>query len=444
MKTSRKLFSMILLLALMLSFAAPVYAFDGRTGDNMTIKEGEVINDDLYIGAQTLTMNGTIKGDLIVGAQTVTINGTVEGDLIAGAQTVIINGTVGDDARVFAAAVQLGPQARVGGDLIAMSASVEARQGSAVASDFVTGSGQSLLAGEVGGDVLAGTNALEIRGPVTGDVRAYVNVNPETASATPMNMYLSNSPVTIPAVKPGLTLGDGASIGGNLDYTSSVELAIPAGIVAGKINRIEPTTVVEGRPVTPRTPTSAERVAKWGFSVMRSMVVLVLFGLLLVWLFPAFMRRLPDNLKTQPLISLGWGSILFAAVFFGVLVIIMATILLAVFGLGWNIFWLGWLLLTALGVTFLLVTSYLTKVVVGDAIGKWILSRLNPALASHKVWPMVVGVASLVLVIGLLRFPLLPLGFFAWLVNFVVILFGLGALWMWLRSAWAARKVTAS
>ena len=444
MKPFQKLFSLVLLLAVMLSFAAPAHAFDGRSGDQVTIQEGDVINDDLYIGAQTLTMNGTVKGDLIVGAQTVYINGTVEGDLIAGAQTVIINGTIGDDARTFAAAVQVGSQAQIGGDLIAMGASVEVRQSSTVAADLVTGSGQTLLAGEVGGDVLAGTNALEIRGPVKGDVKAYVNINRETAGAAPMNMYLSNSPVTIPAVKPGLTLSDGASIGGNLDYTSDVELAIPAGIVAGKISRIEVSREVQGRPVAPRTPTSAERVADWGFGVIRSMVVLVLFGLLLGWLFPALMKLLPENLKAQPLISLGWGSILFAVVFFGLLVIILATILLAVFGLGWNIFWLGWLLLSALGITFLLVTSYLTKVVVGDAIGKWILGRFNPALVSHKVWPMVVGVAALVLGIGLLRFPLLPLGFFAWLVNFAVILFGLGAIWMWLRSAWASRKVTVS
>ena len=138
--------------------------------------------------------------------------------------------------------------------------------------------------------------------------------------------------------------------------------------------------------------------------------------------------------------SLGWGAILYAAVFFGVLAIILVTALLALIGLRWNIFWLGWLALSALGIVFMLVTSYLTKVVVGEAIGKWMLTRINSPLAQHKIWPMVFGVAALVLVIGLLRFPLLPLGFFGWLLNFVVILFGLGALWMWGRAAWSGRK----
>ena len=56
---------------------------------------------------------------------------------------------------------------------------------------------------------------------------------------------------------------------------------------------------------------------------------------------------------------------------------------------------------------------------------------------------MVVGVVVIVMGIGLLSFPLLPFSFFGWLVNFVVILFGLGALWMWLRNAWVARKAAA-
>lgn len=436
----RKLVAVFLLLAVMLGYATPAHAFDGRGGDQMVIQAGEVIEDDLYIGAQTLTMNGTVKGDLIVGAQTVIINGTVEGDLIAGAQTVVINGSVGDDARVFAAAIQIAEAASIGGDLVAMGASVETKTGSRVAADLVSGSGQVYLAGEVGGDVLAGTGGLELRGPVGGDVKAYVNINQDTASAGPMNMYLSNSPVTIPSMRPGLHVGDKASIGGDLLYTGTLDVAIPAGIVAGEVTRVEPTsTEINGQPA-PRVQTDGEKVLEWFFGMLRSIVTLILFGLLLGWLFPRFMRLLPENLKTQPLVSLGWGSILYAAVFFGVLVIILLTIMLALIGLRWNIFWLGWLLLTALGTAFLFATAYLSKVVVGEAIGKWLLGRVRPALAEHRYWPMLAGVTLLVVVIGLLRFPLLPIGFFGWLVNFLVILFGLGALWMWLRNAWAARK----
>ena len=54
------------------------------------------------------------------------------------------------------------------------------------------------------------------------------------------------------------------------------------------------------------------------------------------------------------------------------------------------------------------------------------------ALAEHRYWPMVVGVLITVAVIALLSFPLIP-GFLGGLLNFAVVLFGLGALWLWGR-----------
>jgi len=440
MKTISKLFAILSLLAILLSFATPAYAFDGRSGEDIVINQGEVINDDLYIGARSLTLNGTVKGDLIVGAQTVIINGVVEGDLIAGAQTIVVNGTVGHAARLFAAAMQVGEGASIGSDLVAMGASVEVKAGSTVGADLVTGSAQALLAGEIGRNVLAGTHALELRGPVGGSVRAYVDANAETAGEQPLNLYMTDIPITLPAVKPGLTIAQGARIAGNLLYSSSVDLSFPAGVVAGKITRQEVVVRETGTTVTVQPPTAAEQVGKWAFGLLRTAITLILFGLLLGWLFPKFMKVLPENLRAQPITSLGWGAILYAAVFFTVLAVILATVLLALIGLRWNVVGLGWLILSGLGIAFLFATAYLSKIVVGEAIGKWILGSVWPSLAEHRVWPMVTGVVVLVLVIGLLRFPLLPLGFFGWVLSFVVVLFGLGALWVWGRNAWASRK----
>jgi len=53
---------------------------------------------------------------------------------------------------------------------------------------------------------------------------------------------------------------------------------------------------------------------------------------------------------------------------------------------------------------------------------------------------MVIGVTITVAVIALLSFPLIP-GFLGWLLNFAVILFGLGALWLWGRERMAGRLI---
>ncbi len=445
MKHTQRILSALMLLALFtLAFATPAHAFDGRTGNDVTIQAGEVINDDLYVSAETFTLDGTVKGDVIVVAQTLIINGSVEGSLIAAGQTVVVNGTVANSARIFGAALQLGANAKVGGDVIAMGASVEAQAGSTIGRDLVIGSAQALLAGDVAGKVLAGTNALELRGSVGGNVQAYVNATEQGNSAPPMNMYMTNVPITLPSVKPGLTVAKDARIAGNLQYSSSMDLPIPSGVVAGKVTRVAPQ--VDSRTVNVQ-PTSAQKVGTWALDLFRLMLTLVLFGLLLGWLFPKFMKALPENLKRQPLLSLGWGAVAWATFFFTLLAIVLLMIVGAVLfgfltlgGLSGTIVTLGILSLLALTIGFILATSYLTKIVVGETLGKWMLARVKPELAEHKFWPMIVGVIVVVLVIGLLNFPLLPLGFFSWLLNFVVILSGLGALWIWSRAAWQSRK----
>lgn len=100
----RILVNSFLLALLALGLATPALAFDGREGDNVVIDASEVINDDLYVGAENFTLEGTVKGDLVVAGAVITINGTVEGDLIAAGQAIIINGVIGDDARVAAGA----------------------------------------------------------------------------------------------------------------------------------------------------------------------------------------------------------------------------------------------------------------------------------------------------------------------------------------------------
>jgi hypothetical protein len=197
-----------------------------------------------------------------------------------------------------------------------------------------------------------------------------------------------------------------------------------------------------------REPTTGEIVGEWALNLLRSMVTLILIGLLLAWLFPMFVRALSSKLTAQPLPSLGWGALAWAAFVFSLLVIVAVMILGGVFfgfltlgNLGGAIVWLGLLSLFAVCVGFVLVTSYLTKVVVGESLGRWILGRTSPALADHRYWPMVLGVAVVVLVVGVLNFPFVPLlGFLGFWVNLAVVLFGLGALWLATRDAWAARK----
>ncbi|MEW6242041.1 MAG: hypothetical protein AB1564_14650 [Chloroflexota bacterium] len=437
MNRTHKFLTVFALFALLtLAMAGPARAFDGRTGGDVVIAAGEVINDDLYVAAENFTLDGTVKGDVVATGAVITINGTVEGDLMAAGQVIVINGVVTDDARIAGAALVLGGNASIGDDLIAAGASLETEAGSTVGGELVVGSAQALLAGDVAGDVLAGTAALELRGSFGGDVKAYVDVTEDTESSPPLNMYMTNVPVTIPSVQPGLTVDDGASIAGNLDYTSYKDISIPTGVVGGKVTRSAPQVGVEALEVQ---PTPAQRATSWSLDLLRNIVTLLLFGFLLARLTPKFMQGAMAALQGKPWPSLGWGVVAWAAFWFVLLLGIFVTILGAVvFGfftlcsVSGTIVGVGILAIFALILAFVLATAFLTKIMVGWAGGKWILGRFNPALAEHKVWPLVVGV---VIVAVLIALP-----FVGWLFNLLVIFFGLGALWLFGREAMAARK----
>jgi hypothetical protein len=268
---------------------------------------------------------------------------------------------------------------------------------------------------------------------VGGDVVAEVADASQANTMIPPAVFMPPSTVAVPGIQAGLTVAPSASIGGDLTYTQWRDLSIPAGVVLGRVARTAPST-----PQTAvREATYSERVASWTAGIVRHSLTLIVIGLLLFWLFPTFMRGLSENLSARPLPSLGWGVVAWVAFFFILLLVIAITIiggilfgLLTLGQLTGTVVWLGILALFGLIVGFVLLTTFVAKIVFGAAIGKWIFVQLHSPLAEHRYWPMVVGVLITVAVTALLSFPLIP-GFLGWLVNFAVILLGLGALWLW-------------
>jgi hypothetical protein len=420
---ARNLGSAVLIAILALSIATPALAFDGRGGDNVSIPAGEVVNDDLYVSGTTLVMNGTVKGDLVVFAKTITINGTVDGDVIAAGQDVIINGTVGGAVRIAGAALYIGGNAKIGADIVGAGASMEVRKGSTVGRDVIFAGGQALLSGAITRNVNVASGGLQLGGTIGGNLTADVG-NPDQNHGGGPRSYIPNSTVNIPDISMGLTIDPEAKIGGNLDYTSSKTFNIAAGVVAGKVTRTEP-KVDEN---IPKPPTMTDRVINGGLDVIRMIITLLLFGLLLGSLFPGFMKTATGRIQSAPLPALGEGILSIAVFFFALFALVIAMIiggiLFGVLTLGQitgTIIVLGLLAIFALILGFVLVTSFVAQIVVSTLGGRLILARVRPELAENKYWPLVIGVVIFAILAAL---PLV-----GWLVNLLVVLFGLGALW---------------
>lgn len=400
------------------------HAFESRGGDKIVITEDEVIDDDLYVGANVFVLEGTINGDLVVGATDITINGTVTGDVWAGGQSVVVNGTVQDDVHAAGAALIIGAGAQIGDDLIAAGYSLEMEPGSEMAGSLIYAGGQGLLAGTVGEDADLAANAIELQGEVEGDVKADISGTEDQISFVPLN-FIPNMP-RVPSVEPGLTLGEEALIGGTLTYAATEELDIEEGVVAGEVEFQE-------EPVTPETRRATRSAAvTWLLRTIRRIVALIIVALLLAWLIPALLKRPALEVQARPGPSVGWGALIFflfpLAVFVLAGIIILLALLLGIISLGnltGSVIMLGIAGILALVVSFGLAVTYLTKAILGYWGGHFILSRLNSDWVAKPVLVTLVGV---VLVALLISIP-----FLGWIFSLAINLFGLGALWLWLR-----------
>ncbi len=418
-----RLLSLVVLVLLVgLVAVSTAQAMETRSGDRVEVGPDEVVEDDLYVTANEVVVDGTIRGDLIAFGNTISVGGTVEGDLIVAGQSVEIAGTVDDDARIAGQALLLGEGARVDDDLLAAGFSLENDPDSVVGGTLMYAGYQALLQGTVTEDVSAVANGLELGGEVGGNVDAEVDGED---GGPPPGVFAPQA--DIPAVEAGLTLTDSATVGGNLTYESSTEA------------RIDSQAQIEGEVTRSERPADEEEEETYTFADalfdnLRSFVALLLVGLLLIWVAPNWVRRRAGTVLDRPLASLGLGVLsLVAFVILGV-VILLATLVLAIIfgllslgGLVALILGLGLLAEVILVLIFWISTNYLAQIIVSFLAGVLLVEAVRPGRGSGRVLPLVVG---LILYVILRAIPVLgPL------VGLVVVLLGLGTLfhWVWTK-----------
>ncbi len=334
------------LLALLATFAltAPVAAGDFRAEQSVTVAEGESIDDDLYVAAGTVNIDGTVNGDATVAGGTVQVSGTVTGSLNVGGGTVDVTGDVEGAIRVSAGTVRI--TGSVGRDVVAFGGNVTIDSDAEVAGDVAGGVGRLVIDGTVGGDVRAGAGTMEIGGTVDGSIDSSVGA---------------------------LTIGSGAVVGGDVTYTSAQEATIADDAeIGGDTTREEPAAGMpgsDGGSVVPDNPI----VTYLG----------VLLGMLLLgWGMLAVRPRLTvgsaDTLRTSPLLTLGVGLGALIGQFVLIAILALVGILLAIIAgaLGGAVVAVGF-------VVFLLIVLavILSVVPIAMAIGRLLLADRSPYLA---------------------------------------------------------------
>ena len=336
-----------------------------RTGDDVTVGEGQVVDQTLFAYGRTIDVAGTVNGDIFCAGQNVTITGTVTGDVICAGQTVHVAGDVGGNVRVAGQNVTIaGTIARnltVGGQSVVLDDSGHVHGDAEVGGQSVT------LNGAIDRDLAAGATALTLSGIVARDVTA------TTAD---------------------LTLGGNARIGGDLTYTSMNTLTRASGShVGGTIARHNP-------PADHGNGMWSGAVIGGGFMMaLYTFAAFLLIALALILLFPGFIHA-----ATEVAVAAPWKTLLVG---------FLASIIVPVVILA--------LMFTAIGVPLALLALLTWVVVVCVSVpfaAYYLGSLLLSKSTNNPIWMMLLGAAII-----LILFMIPIIGFLTWL---VAMWFGLG------------------
>lgn len=433
-----------LALVLVLGAVRPVQA--AEFDDDGVIEAGEVINDDVFLSAETVRMDGTVNGTLFATGATITINGMVNGDLFVAAQDITISPTAVITGNIFlgaqnaavggmvngsmfggATSVEIGETGHIARNLFFGGYSLETNNGSTVGMDLYGAGYQFTLAGSVARNANIDAGALELSGAIGGDAVLDVS-EPGTSSAyfNPMLMQ----PGMPPAIEPGLRIAEGASIGGRLIYTSPVNQDSAVQIVPqGGIVYQTPVPSEEPETAAQRTTVTTPPVLKWLYKLLRNLATLFILGALAVWLLPKLLTRTVEKARSKWLPSAGWGLLAiivgYVGAFIAFLVIIAVVIIIGIIslgGLGSAIFGVGSSSLALVVTVFTLLVKYGSKLVVAYLIGSLILGKQGTETKGRKYLAMLIGVSIYAVAAAI--------PFIGWLIALLATLIGLGAMWL--------------
>lgn len=367
-----------LALIMLLLFSSTAFAAEVLQGDPYILPRGEVVNDDLYVTGSEVIIDGTVEGDLVVAAGFVEINGVVMGDLLAAGGAVVISGVVQDDVRAAGGGVIL--SGSVGDDFFAAGGGgwpgmgavpmatmqvqdrnvpqgVQVAAGSTIGGDAYIAGGQGLVAGSIGRDLAAAMGAFTLSGRVAGNA----NLTAES-----------------------LTVQPGASVQGELRYSTDSEAAVPEGVAASVVERPR-----DENEVASTTGSPVSNFFRWLWRTALALVGYLLVGWLL-WTFAPRQINDPVAVVEDRPMEAGIMGLLVAV---AVLPIAAALTFLGVIFWGW---FPGGLIMLAFVLGLAAVVWLLSPVITGLWVGRW-LAQATGAVEG-ELPRLLLGIAAIVLV----------------------------------------------
>ncbi len=293
---------LVLVASLSVFFDAPAIssAAEFLGGREVTIAADKTWEGDLYISAQSVNVEGTVTGDLVVCAQKLHVTGKIDGGVFAACQQILLEGKCGRTCRLACQAAEVGDGAQLGGDLVAAGYSLEVNKGAVISGDLVYAGFQAMLRGQIEQDVWGAVNRAELFGKIGRELSITTGSNQGSAPSPPVGMWWGTNLVSIPQVKPGLTIEEGATIGSKLIYHSPQEADInPKAEVTGPIEWIEPQ-----HPAKP----DDDKIDFFWDQIKRYLTILAM-GILMIVVCPQTTSGIVEQIIERPIFSFLAGII---------------------------------------------------------------------------------------------------------------------------------------
>lgn len=366
--------------ALIFALALPpsAQAAEIHHGDpSYTLPAGQEVKTDLIVAGERVRIDGDVDGDLIVFSPSVTVNGHIKGDILGFGQEIRVNGPVDGNVRAWCQSLSL--NSTVAKNVMSWTERTELGEKATVGGTMTLGSGASELDGRVAGDLLAWVGDLDLNGTLGGDA----NIRADR-----------------------LTIGSTAQILGHTKYRGRRQPQVSEG---AKLASPIDVTLRKPGPDYSQIAYYWHQVLLWGASF--------LFGLLLLFLFPAFFAKAVSTANKAG-VSIGLGILLLFAT---PIVAFIACITIVGLGIG-----IAALLAYAIAV-------YAAQIFVGSWLGEKMMgigTGIGPAIGRLAIGLAVLRVARMVPYAG----PIIGLLITVW---------GLGALALAIHRSMRTQVVSA-
>jgi len=371
MKKTSFLLGALLLVALLIPSA--VLAFNVKTTDSVYIEKDEVVEGNMYVVSNNITIEGVVNGDLIALAQNITVKGRVVGDIISASQNLNIEGEVSGNIRSIANTASL-VNTTVKRNVNLVGTNILISKNSNINWDALVLARVVEMRGTVQGSLHGVADKLLISGDVNKDVSFTINQNDD---------YYQGEPIKIT---------DDSNIKGDLNYSYNKNLNIDKSLIAGAIN------------FNKKDIENDWQKNIWNFiiAVFSALVV----GLVFISISKKEMTIIQEkaNSKYGKSLLIGLGILFLTPI---VSIILMMTIIGIPLGFIMLILWF--------------ITLYFAQIMISLGLGKQIRERLFKAKKKNIMADLIIGITVLYL--------LFSIPIFGGVITFFSTLLGLGIIW---------------